>query len=297
MRLLVIGKNGQLATALRRACVNEAGVFLQQIGRPEFDLKETQALAIQVAAHRPDVVINAAAYTAVDAAETNEEMAIRINADAADEVARGAALAGASVIQVSTDYVFDGSKPIPYLETDRPSPIGAYGRSKLEGEYRVVAANQRHVIIRTSWIFSPYRENFLCSMLKLGRARQEIGIVADQIGTPTSADDLAAAILAIATRVHAEQREDFFGVTHLCGTGIASWYDLARQTFRAAADLGYDIPLVKPITTSEYPTPAARPTNSRLDTRRLETLFGIVLPEWSESVRRDVTRLLDGDRV
>lgn len=293
MRLLVIGKNGQLATGLRQACARQ-GIRLEQIGRPEIDLEAPRQIAHHVAARQPDVVINAAAYTAVDAAETDEAAAMRINADAAGEIARGAAMAGAVIIHVSTDYVFDGAKPIPYLESDPTAPLGAYGRSKLEGERRVAAENARHVIARTSWVYSPHGGNFVRSMLRLGETRKELGIVADQLGAPTSADDLAAALLAIAARVRSEPHADLLGITHVCGTGIASWYDVARQTFRAAAGHGYAPPLVKPIRSADYPTPAARPANSRLDTRRLEALFGIALPEWSASVARDVARLLDG---
>lgn len=292
MHLLVIGKSGQLATGINRACSDRSDLTLDQIGRPDLDLERCQDIAGMVAKMRPDVVINAAAYTAVDAAEDEPDTAMRINAYAAGQIARGASMADAPIIHVSTDYVFDGKKSIPYQETDKTAPIGIYGQSKLEGEQRVAEANPCHVITRTSWVYSPYGDNFVRSMLRLGAIRNELGIVADQIGSPTSADDLATALLTVVHRLKENPDETCFGVTHVCGTGIASWYDLAKATFRAASRHGYSPPIVRPITTAEFPTPAKRPANSRLDTGRLRDVFNAELPDWPSSVSRDIERLI-----
>lgn len=292
MRIVIIGKQGQLATALCRAAPQSC-VELAFLGRPELDLLDVRNVSRKVAAAQPDLVINAAGYTAVDKAETDESTAHIVNAHSAGAVAEGAAAVGAPIIHISTDYVFDGSKTIPYKECDQTGPLGAYGRTKLAGEAAVSAANPRRIIARTAWLYSPYGRNFVTMMLRLGLERDEMRIIADQIGSPTSADDLATGLLQIAPCVvSATPSKDIFGVTHICGAGIASWYDLARHIFRAAAECGVRAPLLHPIAAIDYPIPAARPANSRLNTNRLESIFGVAMPEWTKSVTRDVALLL-----
>jgi len=264
---------------------------MEFLARPEIDLTEPAGLAARIAAANPSLVINAAAYTAVDKAESEPETAHAINAVAPGEIARGAAAAGAPVIHVSTDYVFDGTMKRPYREDDPISPLGVYGRTKLAGEQRVAEANPHHVIVRTAWVYSAHGANFVKTMLRLGAERDELAIVSDQVGCPTSAEDLATAILAIADKILHDPDAGDLGVTHVCGTGIASWYDLAAAVFAALPEGDGRKPRVRPILTEDYPTPATRPANSRLDTGRLERQFGFVMPNWVDSVRKVVGEL------
>lgn len=288
-RVLVIGRNGQLATALRAAAPGWAA--LEVLARPEVDLAAPQGLADRIAAVAPALVINAAAYTAVDKAESEPQVAHAVNALAAGEVARGAAEAGAPVIHVSTDYVFDGTQRRPYREDDPTAPLGVYGRTKREGEERVAAANPRHVIARTAWVYSAHGANFVKTMLRLGAERDELAIVSDQVGCPTAAADLAGAVLAMADKILHRPEDGDFGVTHACGTGIASWYDVAKAVFAALPPGDPRRPLVRPILTEDYPTPARRPANSRLETTRLEQRFAFTPPPWPDSLRRVVAAL------
>lgn len=291
--VLVVGKNGQLATALRNNGGRAHGFSLSFVGRPEIDLENPDGIAAAVAASGADLVINAAAYTAVDNAEDDEERAHLVNARAAGEIAKGAHSINAPIIHVSTDYVFDGRSAVPYREDMPTAPIGAYGRSKLAGEIAVATHNKRHVIARTAWVYSPYGANFIKSMLKLGATRPELGIVADQLGCPTSADDLAEALLVIGHRLLSEPDNDaLYGPCNVTGTGAAAWYDLACAVFRYAQKDGFTAPLVKPISTADFPTKAVRPANSRLDPTRLLTHFGYALPQWQDSVARDVAILM-----
>lgn len=291
--ILVVGKNGQLATALRNNGGRAHGFSLSFIGRPELDLEEPEGIASAIAASGADLVINAAAYTAVDNAEDDEDRAHLINAVAAGEIAKGAQTVHAPIIHVSTDYVFDGSSAVPYREDMPTAPLGAYGRSKFAGEVAVAKQNRRHVIARTAWVYSPYGANFIKSMLKLGATRSELGIVSDQLGCPTSADDLADALLVIARRLLSEPDNDaLYGPCNVAGTGAAAWYDLACAVFRFAQANGFNAPLVKPISTADFPTKAVRPANSRLDPTRLLTHFGYALPQWQDSVARDIAILL-----
>ena len=241
---------------------------------------------------RPDVIINSAAYTAVDKAESEAPAALALNRDGARMLAEAAAKRGAAIIHISTDYVFDGSKPAPYLEDDPTGPINVYGWSKLEGEQAVVGANARHVIARTSWVYSPTGANFVKTMLRLAGERKELRIVDDQIGNPTYAPHLAKALLQIARSVLEDEPGQRWGTYHLAGAGTVSWCGFAREIFRVSATLGGPSADVAPIATADYPTPARRPANSRLDCSKAESTFGVVLPDWRAGVHDCVVRLL-----
>ncbi|WDF74682.1 dTDP-4-dehydrorhamnose reductase [Novosphingobium sp. KACC 22771] len=290
MRIAVTGRNGQVVTSL----IERAGVGVEVIalGRPEMDLGDLATIAPAIAAARPDVVVSAAAYTAVDRAESEEEAAFAVNAAGAGAVAAAAQALGVPVIHISTDYVFDGTKPDPYVESDPVAPLGVYGRSKLAGEQLVLATAPDAVILRTAWVYSPFGVNFVKTMLRLAETREELGVVADQIGNPTSALDIADAVLAIAFRLYSAPDTAPRGIFHMTGTGEGSWADLAEAVFAASAALGGPATQVRKITTADYPTPAARPANSRLCCDRLYEAYGLRLPAWRDAVKATAARLV-----
>ncbi len=282
MTILVTGGAGQLASALR------AYPGMRVIGRPtcDFDRPETLVPALEAAA--PSLVVNAAAYTAVDAAETDADAAFRANRDGPAALAAWCAAAGVPLIHISTDYVFDGSKGAPYLETDATAPLGVYGASKLAGERAVAASGARAVILRTSWVYAPAGRNFMLTMLGAAARRPVLRVVADQIGCPTTALDLAAAVAAVADRIAAGWRADYAGVTHAAGSGFTSWHGFATAIFAAAARHGAPVPQVDAIATADWPTPVRRPADSRLDCARLRDVFGVTLPDWRDGLRRTI---------
>lgn len=285
MKLLVTGREGQLARSLQ--ALAEPGVSVVALGRPELDITDGASVARAIAAHAPDVVVNAAAYTAVDRAESEPEAALRVNRDGAGNVARAAAGAGLPVIHISTDYVFSGDLPGARREDDPVDPRNVYGRSKLAGEAAVAAANPAHTILRTAWVYSPYGGNFLKTMLRLAGERERVGVVADQIGTPTYAPDIAAAIAVVARALSAAPGDGALrGVFHLVAAGEANWAEFAREIFRQSAARGGPSAEVDAIATADYPTPARRPANSRLDTARFTAAFGHRLPDWRDGVAR-----------
>ncbi|MEZ5817096.1 MAG: dTDP-4-dehydrorhamnose reductase [Hyphomicrobiaceae bacterium] len=290
MKVLVIGTEGQLARSLREA-VLPAGVTLESLGRPCLDLADAAGAAAAVERVRPGLVVNAAAYTAVDRAESDADAAFAINAAGPEALARACDELGMPLLHVSTDYVFDGSKPAPYVEDDPVAPLGVYGRSKLEGEQRVAVLCPRHLILRTAWVYSPFGNNFVKTMLRLAGTRDEIAVVDDQIGNPTYAPHLADAILALAGHL-AEGREVAWGIYHAAGTGDVTWCGLAREVFVQSARHGGPVARVRAITTAEYPTPARRPANSRLDCGRLRQALGHGLPAWQSGIENCVARLL-----
>ena len=293
MKLVVTGQAGQLAQSLAERGLR-AGVEIVRLARPEIDLLDPDLVARAVEDARGHVVINAAAYTAVDKAESEPELALRINGAGARAVAAAAAKIGLPVVQISTDYVFDGALGRPYREEDPTAPVSAYGRSKLAGEQGVAEANSRHVIARTAWVYSPFGQNFLKTMLRLGLTRSEISVVADQWGAPTSALDLADGLIAMARRIAAEpENESLYGVFHMTGSDYTTWAGFAAAIFEQAAALGRPPIKVIPISTAQYPTPAARPANSRLDVGKLARVYGVVLPEWRGAAQNCVARLLD----
>jgi dTDP-4-dehydrorhamnose reductase len=284
--ILVTGGTGQLASALAMR------PDIVCVGRPRFDFDQPETISAIFAEVAPRLVINAAAYTAVDAAETNPDAAYRANRDGPELLARLCAAAGIPLIHVSTDYVFDGTKPAPYVEADPVAPQGVYGSSKLAGEHAVLATGVRAIILRTAWVYHATGKNFVRTMLTVGKTRDRLTVVADQIGCPTTAADLAAAILAIADRLDASGWESAYqGVFHAAGSGETSWHGLALATFQEAARHGAKIPEITPIATADWPTPAKRPANSRLDCTRLNDVFGVVMPQWRDSLARTVDQI------
>jgi len=294
MRILVTGREGQLASALAEE-TPAFGYEIIRLGRPEFDLAQPEGLRAALTAHRPDVVVSAAAYTAVDHAESEPDLAMAINGVAPGVIAAAAAEFGLPVIHLSTDYVFDGLKPTPYLETDPTGPQSVYGRTKLAGEAAVIAANPRHVILRTSWVYAHGGKNFVRTMLRLAADRPELRVVSDQLGGPTYATDLARAILAIASTLPARPAGDGgFGLFHASGTGDTSWAGFASAIFERAAAECLPAARVVPIATADYPTPARRPANSRLDCNKLHKVYGICQPHWYDGLARCLSRLARG---
>lgn len=292
MRIAVTGRTGQVVQSLL-AAAEAAGVTVIPVGRPELDLARPAVVRQALANTRPDCIVNAAAYTAVDKAETEPELALRINGEGAGAVASAAAALGVPLIQISTDYVFDGMAPRPWRESDPTAPLSAYGRSKLAGEDAVMASGADWTILRTAWVYSPYGANFAKTMLRLAESRGEIGVVSDQLGSPTSALDLAEAITAMAKALVARPRDAALrGVFHAAGTGEASWADLAEAVFAASAAQAGPSASVRRIAKSDYPTPARRPSNSRLDCGLLAERHGLRLPLWQDSVKTCVAALL-----
>ncbi|KPF71495.1 dTDP-4-dehydrorhamnose reductase [Bosea sp. AAP35] len=294
-RIAVTGSTGQVACAmLERVPV---GFEVIAIRRPDLDLANPKTVAPALRAAKPNVIVNAAAYTAVDQAESEPDLAMRVNSEAAGEVARAAAALGIPVIQLSTDYVFDGTLDRPYREDDTTGPISAYGVSKLAGEQAVAAFTANHVILRTAWIYSPFGKNFVKTMLRLAETRDEVGVVADQIGCPTSAMDIADAIFTVARNL-TERADDpsLRRVFHMSAAGEAVWADVAEAIFAERQRHGGKPVAVKRIATSDYPTPARRPANSRLDCSKLAQAHGVHLPEWRSSLGPCITRLLGDQR-
>ena len=288
MRILVTGRSGQLAASLAEMAADRPGSELIFLGRPEFDLEMTEQISEQIEAGRPELVINAAAYTAVDKAETEPERAFAINRDGAAAGARAAARLGVPFVHVSTDYVFDGRKAEPYREMDETGPLNVYGRSKLEGERAVLEAHPQALILRTSWVFSPFGSNFLKTMLKVGAERSVLKVVNDQTGNPTSASDLAAAILGIAPVLRSEPG----GLYHLTGEGSTNWHDFAAFIFQESRRYGGPAPLLEAISSADYKAAALRPANSRLDCRAFVSRFGVKLRPWTEAAAEAIARCL-----
>lgn len=291
--LLIIGKSGQVASALATVLA-ERGIAATFVGRPEVDLLRPETVHQAILAHRPTLVLNPAAYTAVDRAEDDAEAAHAVNAIAPGIAAAAAAEVGAPIIHFSTDYVFDGWNTSPYLETDPTAPLGIYGRSKLEGEKAVIAANPRHVILRTAWVCSPTGANFVKTMLRLAGERKELTVVADQQGSPTFARDLAIATAAICNRLHADQppTPDHFGVFNVANDGLTSWCGFAQAIMEGAHRRGAPAIPVRPITTADYPTRAARPAYSKLSTTKIARVYGIRLPDWKRSLEACLDELI-----
>ncbi|MCW8059474.1 MULTISPECIES: dTDP-4-dehydrorhamnose reductase [Agrobacterium tumefaciens complex] len=289
MRLAVTGKNGQVVSALQALASAELEIIA--LGRPELDLAHPETVLKALREAKPDVVVSAAAYTAVDTAESEQDIAFAVNRDGARAVAQAASDIGIPVIHLSTDYVFDGMKATAYVENDPTGPTSVYGRSKLEGERAVSDATDNYVVLRTAWVYSEYGNNFVKTMLRLSENRDEINVVADQFGCPTSANDIAVAVAAIARKLMEDSAAPLRGVFHLSGTGETNWANFAKQILAFSAENGGKSMIVNDITTAQYPTPARRPANSRLDCRKLEEIYGIRLPSWQTSTRAVVTAL------
>ena len=290
MRILVVGANGQLAQSLI-AAADDGVTEIIALGRPALDLADPGTIAAALGKHRPDLVINAAAYTAVDQAETDEAEAFAINAQGPGALAEAAAAGATPLIHVSTDYVFAGDGAHAYTEDDPVAPTSAYGRSKLAGEVAVVAAQPKSLIVRTAWVVSPYGKNFCKTMLRLAGSNPKLRVVADQVGSPTYAPHLARALLGIADQIAARPDDIQWGTYHLANSGYASWYDVAVATMEAARENDLPAAPVEAITTAEFPTPAQRPANSRLDCSKARSAFGVALPDWQDGIRDCVAQL------
>lgn len=280
LRVLLFGKTGQVATEVQRLAAVEPDLVVAALGRDQADLAMPETCAQAIAAADADVVINAAAYTAVDKAEQEEALATRVNAEAPGAMAQAAAARGLPFLHISTDYVFDGESAAAWVETDPVSPINAYGRSKLAGERAVAAAGGAHAILRTAWVHSAHGSNFVRTMLRVGAARPELTVVDDQRGGPTAARDIARALVAMARDLRAGRGES--GVFHFCGAPTTSWCGFAREIFRQADWI--PSPTVAPIPSSEWPTPAARPKNSALNCDKIHAIFGLAQPDWRSSL-------------
>jgi dTDP-4-dehydrorhamnose reductase len=287
---VVTGRHGQVASSLVELAQGVPGIEIVTLGQPDLDLEIPASVGPAILAAKPDLVVNAAAYTAVDRAEQEAPRAFAVNRDGAAAVAAAAAKAGVPLVHLSTDYVYSGSKSVPYVESDATSPLGIYGQSKLAGELAVNASHPHPLILRTSWVYSPFGSNFVRTMLRIGKERPEVGVVDDQTGNPTSALDLADAILRIAPRL--VERGSEGGIYHLCGKGDVTWCGFARHIFAVSESLGGPHPAVRAITTADYPTPARRPVNSRLSTELFHRRFGFELRPWQEAARDVIARVL-----
>lgn len=301
MRLLLFGGTGQVGTEVRNLALPR-GIEVVAPTRSTVDLNDPRAIAGAIAAEPWHAVVNAAGYTHVDKAEAEEALAFAINAKAAECIAAEAGHRRIPVIHISTDYVYDGSKGAPYREDDGTAPLNAYGRSKLAGEQAVSAANSRHIIVRTAWVYSPYGNNFVRTILRLAQERERLTIVADQRGCPTAAIDIANACLTLASRCASEPQRAPYGVYHFAGAGEASWYELAvaivelaaKRLDRSSQTSSPQVLLAKvlPIRTSDYPTAAVRPADTRLDCSAIARAFGITLRPWHCALAETIERLL-----
>jgi dTDP-4-dehydrorhamnose reductase len=277
MRLLIFGAGGQVGTALRETAW-PAGTKITALRHADADIANAADIAAAFDASRCDVVINAAGYTAVDKAESEPAAAVRINGKAPGLLAAECARRAAALLHISTDYVFDGAKTAPYVETDATAPLGAYGASKLAGELAVAERLDRHITLRTSWVFSATGANFVKTMLRLAAEGRDIRVVQDQVGNPTPADDIAWAIAQIAARIAAGPVP--WGTYHYCGTPAVSWFDFARAVFEIRGAMTGKHVTVTPISTKDFPTAARRPANSRLDCTKILGAFGIDQRPW-----------------
>jgi dTDP-4-dehydrorhamnose reductase len=288
--MVVTGREGQVVRSLLE-CGQGSAFEVVALGRPDLDLFEPERIEAVLRRACPDVIVSAAAYTAVDRAETDEAAAHAANAIAPGRIAAAAASLGVPVVHLSTDYVFDGTKTAPYVEDDPVVPASAYGRTKLSGERAVAAATGNHVILRTAWVYSPFGKNFLKTMLHLAESRERIDVVDDQVGNPTSALAIADGILAVASNLLASDAPQLRGLFHMTGAGEASWADFAAEIFAASASCDGPSAAVGRIATSAYPTPARRPANSRLDCGKLERAHGVRLGNWKQAAAETVERL------
>ena len=292
--VLLLGGSGLLGTALRAAPA-PPGVELVAPTRREVDIRDVAAIRRLVAARPWRAIIDAAGYTDVDRAETEEPLAFALNAEAAAALATEADRHGVPFIYFSTDYVFDGRKGAPYGERDRAAPLNAYGRSKLAAEGLVAAANARHVIFRSAWLYGPHGTSFVGKILRRVRRGEPLRVVNDQRGSPTAARDLARATLAVALRCAGEPDRAAYGLYHFAGAGAATWFELAQAVVeRAAVRLGR-LPQLEPISSADYASPVVRPADSRLECTAIEAAFGLTPPPWRQALAETVDALLEHD--
>ena len=282
LKILISGKTGQVALELQKHLGGLGELIV--LGRNDLDLSKPEQIRAQVRAHRPDLIINAAAHTAVDLAESEPELAFAINGIAPGVFAEEAAALGIPLIHYSTDYVFDGNKPAPYTEDDTPNPLGVYGKSKLAGERAIAATGAEHLILRTSWVYSTHGKNFLLTMQRLLQERPELRVVADQVGAPTWAGTIARSTRLLIERWQAAEA-GAWGIYHLTAQGETSWFGFTQAIAEHLSAQGKPCATLEPIPASAYPTPAARPQNSRLDCSRLEREWQVAQPAWQNALR------------
>lgn len=282
-KFLITGANGQVGYCLTQQLQGKAEILA--VDRDGLDITDREAVFRAVADFRPDVIINAAAHTAVDRAETEIELSEAININGAKYLAEAAAEIDALILHISTDYVFNGQGDKPYSETDPVDPQGVYGKTKQAGEIAVQNANPKSVILRTAWVFGEHGNNFVKTMLRLGKEREVLGVVADQFGSPTYAGDIAAALIEIANQILVG-KQDAFGIYHFSGQPYVNWHEFASEIFQQAVlqKILEKAPLVNAIATSDYPTPAKRPANSRLDLTKIQQTFGINPSDWKNAL-------------
>ncbi len=299
MKILLFGKNGQVGWELQRSLAPLGELIaLDRQGEGALcgDLSNLDGITKTIKKVAPDVIVNAAAYTAVDRAESEPDLAARINTQAVQVMANEAARTGALLVHYSSDYVFDGRGNSPWRETDPTDPLSVYGQTKLNGEQAIIGSHCRHLIFRTSWVYAGRGKNFAKTMLKLAAERQELSVIDDQVGAPTGAE-LISDVSAHAIRA-AISNPDLSGVYHLAADGEASWCAYAQFVIEVARRQGLRLSVteIKPIPTSQYPTPATRPLNSRLDTTKLKSTFGFLLPHWNQGVERMLNELRDREQ-
>jgi dTDP-4-dehydrorhamnose reductase len=289
--MLLLGGTGQVGEEIRRLARHK-GIDIAVPTRSELDIKDGAATASLINGGPWRAVINAAAYTEVDRAESDEAEAFAVNAEAPQRMAAETARHGIPFIHISTDYVFDGRKGAPYVETDATGPVNAYGRSKLAGECGVRETSVRHVILRTSWIYSQFRKNFVRTILRLAAERERLTIVADQRGCPTAAQDIAGACLDIAARCGADPEASPYGIFHYAGGGDATWFEFAKAIIEQSAVSTGKAPQIMPIRTEDYPTPAKRAADTRLDCSKVVHAYGVTLRPWRQALQETLGHLL-----
>ncbi|MFB2642095.1 dTDP-4-dehydrorhamnose reductase [Shewanella bicestrii] len=284
MKILVTGSNGQVGSCLVQQLSQMLEIEFLAVDREQLDITDREAVNILVNEFKPDAIINAAAYTAVDKAEQKIELSYAINRDGPEYLARAAHAVGASILHISTDYVFAGDKVGAYVETDIVAPQGVYGQSKLAGELAVAAACPRHIIMRTAWVFCETGNNFVKTMLRLAQTPDELGVVADQVGGPTYAGDIAAVLIKMAQSLHNGNHD--YGIYHFAGLPHVSWHQFAIEIFNQATAQGIisKVMRVNAITSDQYPTPAKRPANSKLNCQKIELAFGIKPSDWQAAL-------------
>jgi len=292
MKLLIIGSKGQLGSELVIECKRNDFSFLA-LDLPEFNITDSPQVKKTLADFMPSIVINASAYTNVDMAETEPKMAYTVNSDGPANLAVSCDKNRIPIIHISTDYVFDGSKGQPYAESDPVSPLGIYGKSKEKGESKLRSVLKQHIILRTSWLYSAYGNNFVKTMLKLGKEKEIIKVVSDQYGCPTCAADLAEAVVDISKQI-TQNFKIAWGTYHYCGLGITTWHEFAKAIFEIASQYqNYKVSSVEAITTAQYPTKTKRPAFSALDCGLFKKHFGINIKPWQESLEKTIERILN----
>jgi dTDP-4-dehydrorhamnose reductase len=296
MNILLTGSKGQLGKEVEKLVVN-AGLNIIPMDLPEIDITDPDMLNRIFSELKPSIVINAAAYTAVDLAETQKDICYAVNISGPANLTQLCDKYNARLIHISTDYVFDGKGNTPYQEDDPVSPVNVYGHSKSEGEKAVIAGSGKHIVLRTSWLYGRYGKNFVKTMLRMGQEKKEIKVVNDQYGCPTCAYDLAKVILIIVQQF-LDGKSYNSGIYQYCGSGITTWYDFAVSIFQFAGEIGLNkLPLVTPIPTSQFPTAAKRPLYTVLDCSKIKTSFGVELYPWKQSLKKTIQQIIESQSL